>query len=350
MQENREEFCRQMSFMREHLNVVYITDGHFENQCGVSLNSLLRTNAGLDIDVYILEDGISETARENFNSLGASLHFIPVKGLHENTAFQEAHGFQPIVYTRLLLTEYLPESVNTVLYIDADTVVDGPLEEIAQMKLSDDTYIAAVPELYMPAAIQMESIGFQKSDIYYNAGVLLINLHAWRTYELSAQFMDYLKENQERLRFNDQDIINACCKEHVWTLLPTYNMNPSLPWFPTWFVKRHLVWGRALSVDQKAYQKMLDHPSIIHYMGDERPWITGNYNYYRSVWEQWAAEYGWQTEKGEKARMNWYLLCYRILNGITRICPWVRITFTCLIGIHVHELRKSWNQLQEWLH
>ena len=320
----------------ERLNIVYITDGNFEKPCGVSLFSVLENNKDMEMEIYVLENGISEEARNRYADWTSRIHFIDIRDFMDRTdAFDDANGFRPIVYARLLLTQYLPDSIDKVLYLDGDTIVNGSLKALAKMQLSEDIWAAAVPEAYMPTKIMQRSIGFSKGDIYYNAGVMLINVRAWRENNLTERFIRYLIANKDRIRFNDQDILNACCKGHVQMLQPTYNMNPNLPWFPVWFVERHLVWGRLLP-GKEAYRRMLENPVIVHYMGDERPWIVGNHNYYGKLWERYAEACGWKTDT--KGR-NLYLLLYHILNRITSIFPWLRIVFSRWIGIRVYEIK-----------
>ena len=71
-------------------------------------------------------------------------------------------------------------------------------------------------------------------------------------------------------------------------------------------------------------------------MGDERPWIEGNYNKYRKFYYQYKEMSPWKEEPmicGQKI----YMFCYHMLNVITFICPWFRVAFSRLIGINKYK-------------
>lgn len=323
-----------------HLNIAYITDQQFAAQCGISLTSLLSNNSELNIDVYLLNGGINDLECAKFKQICPKIHVIDIRNFGErSSAFRDASGFQPIVYARLLLAEYLPENIDTVLYLDSDIIIDGSLDNLAKIRLTDNQYVAAVPEVYMPLRTMRASIGYEKQDIYYNAGVLLVNLKQWRLERLGEHFIGFLQEHNGSLPFNDQDIINACCKGHIYTLDPTYNMNPNLPFFPLWFVKRHFRWFQMIQLKDH-YIEMLHSPIIIHFMGDERPWIIGNRNYYKEKWIKYEEKSMWANFYSEE-RSKMYELMYHYLNIFTKFCPWFRVLFSCFIGINIHRWRKK---------
>lgn len=322
-----------------HLDIAYITDQQFAAQCGISLTSLLSNNSELDIDVYLLNGGINDLECGKFKQICPQIHLIDIHNfLEKSSAFQNASGFQPIVYARLLLAEYLPENIDTVLYLDSDTIIDGSLENLAKIRLKKSQYVAAVPEVYMPLRTMHASIGFEKQDIYYNAGVLLVNLKQWRLERLGKYFIKYLQGRDQPLPFNDQDIINACCKGRFYTLDPTYNMNPNLPYFPVWFIKKHFQWFQVIQLEDH-YTEMLHSPIIIHFMGDERPWIIGNYNYYKEKWDKYEKKSMWAGIYS-KEKSKTYERMYHYLNIFTKFCPWFRVLFSNFIGINIHRWRK----------
>lgn len=330
--------------------VVYITDKGFEAQCGISLLSLLQNNLEMTFDIYIMDSGISEDGRYRLAQISSDIHYIDIRGLRDDERFRESNGYNPIVFVRLLLAELLPVTVDRVLYIDSDSVIHGSIKELETLDISD-VDVAAVPELYMPTAIKQRTVGFRKQDIYYNAGILLINLKSWRERRLGDVFLRYLREHRESLLYNDQDIINACCKGRIKTLPPTYDMNPNLPYFPYWFVRRHFIWYQGVMEclhknaqvdisDRKRYEAMLQYPVIIHYMGDERPWIAGSHNYYGDVWRLYQEMSPWNPYEMETGK-KFYLFIYHMLNVVTSIAPWFRILFSRLIGIYVPSWRKK---------
>ena len=324
------------------MNVVYASDNGYAMQLGISLVSLYENNTGtVELSCCVLDGGISEESRSRLRRIADSyrrkITFINVSDfLSYLPEDYNSHGYNPIVFARLMLPEYLPEAVDTVLYIDCDTIISDSLAELDRVSkelLDKDIPVAAVPELYMPPAAKAGSVGFGRKETYYNAGVLLINLKNWRRRKLQEAFLSYYREHKEKLLYNDQDVINACCRGEILTLSPRYNISANFPYFPYFF--RRII-QPAYTENRKVSREIIRHPSIIHYMGDERPWIHGNRNYYWSEYERYREMTPWSEEPMIYGKES-YLRLYHAMNVCTRIFPWGRIMITNLIGIHKYE-------------
>lgn len=104
----------------------------------------------------------------------------------------------PYSYINLVKVAYadiLP--VGKVLHLDIDTIINESLEPLFNTDLTDK-WFAAVPEYrgrYKPFG-----------DIYFNAGVILINLHQMRVDGIIPRMVDYL--NTVYQPFADQDAWN----------------------------------------------------------------------------------------------------------------------------------------------
>ena len=323
------------------MNVAYITDDGFIEHCGVSILSLLENNQDLsELNVYVLSMSLAADNVNNLKSLcdtyNRKLTIIPIDDYIKKIGFQfNTTGFNPIVLARLFLAEYLPSYIDRVLYLDADVVVNDNISAVEGIDISN-SYIAAVPELYMPGQ-NKKIIGFTSKDTYYNAGVLYINLQMWREHNLKESFLIYYKMMSGKLPYNDQDIINYCCKDYVVTLPQEYNMSPNLPFFPRWFMK----WLQpSYFYEKDLYSQMIIKPKIIHYLGDERPWIKGNHNYYKDIYEKYKAISLWKDSPLIGGRER-YMFCYHLLNMITKVFPHGRLLFSKFIGINIYKWKKK---------
>lgn len=317
------------------MNIIYASNNAYAGYLGISMLSLFDNNRDLDeMTVYILSQGIDSGNTQKLCAIAEQfkrkLIFIDVSEFQKLIPFTfHTSGFNPIVLSRLFLCRYLPEEVERVLYLDCDIIVNASVGELDKIDFRHN-YVAAVPELYMPAD-KKALIGFAPDETYYNAGVLLVNLSVWRSLDLEKVFMDYYRSMNGQLLYNDQDIINYCCKGKILTLNHTYNVSANLPYFPRYFVKK--LQPAYDTSAARSYKQILKRPAVIHYMGDERPWIEGNYNKYRKQYEYYYRRSPWKEEplvQGQRL----YMLCYHILNVITLICPWFRILFSRLIGIN----------------
>ena len=102
-----------------------------------------------------------------------------------------------------LLKVYYPQllpKLNKVIHLDVDTIVCDSLQELWDINLTGK-WIAAVPE-YTAVHSQLKLYG----DVYYNAGVMLINLQQMRKDKISDTMARFLIEVPQP--FADQDAWN----------------------------------------------------------------------------------------------------------------------------------------------
>jgi len=324
------------------MNITYIATDSYTSLLGISMFSLLENNKDLDeLNIYILSPDLSQ---ENFTAISnlvmsyhRSVTICDIADFRDYFDFDfNTSGFNNVVLARLLLTHYLPDTIESVLYLDCDVIVNSSLRGLEQIDLTDYAF-AAVPELCMPVA-QKNHIGLNASDPYYNAGILYINLYFWRKYYLDHQFLDYYASMNGQLLYSDQDILNHCCKGHILPISHKYNLAPVLHYFPRYFIKKYQPTYYCNS--RREYLDILQHPVMIHFLGDERPWFKGNLNPYRKIYEHYKSLSPWKNEPLINGR-ELYLFCYHVLNCITFICPWFRKYFTKWIGIRYYTLVKK---------
>lgn len=317
------------------MNIVYGANDAYAEYLGTSLLSLLSNNKTLQtISVYILDNGISARNRKLLEAICSfhrrtvcfidTSHFEDIIGFPVRTA-----GFNPVILARLFLTRYIPDTIDKILYLDCDTIVAQSLECLDTLDL-DRYYFAAVPELYMPSG-RIKRLGLDRDAVYYNSGVMLINLRLWRVDRLAEYFMKYYEKMQDALLYADQDILNYCCRNRILTLSHSYNLSPNLYYFPRFFIRR--LQPAYYMHSREEYLAILKNPCIIHYLGDERPWIHGNKNVYRDYYERYHSLSPWKDTSPVYGREA-YMKCYHILNVITKFCPWFRILFSNIIGIN----------------
>lgn len=320
------------------MNVVYVSDNAYAKYLGISMLSLLDHNQDMEeITVYVLSKEIKSDnilrLRKIAEKYRRTVKFIDIEGSDRLIPYAlDTSGYNPIILSRLFLGRYLPEEIECILYLDCDIIINGSIKELETISLGRNL-IAAVPELYMPTE-KKALLGLQKEETYYNSGVLLINLTLWRCEKIEKDFMKYCHLMNGKLLYIDQDILNHCCKGRILTLSHTYNLSTNLFYFPRYFMKR--LQPAYDTSSAKKYARILSSPAIIHYAGDERPWIAGNRNKYRRQYEYYYRKSPWRKEPLIQGQ-RFYMFCYHILNIITFICPWFRIMFSKLIGINIYK-------------
>lgn len=179
----------------------------------------------------------------------------------------EVRGISSGAYLRLLLHRLL-SGVEKVLYLDVDILVRESLSPVWHMDLGRNL-LAAVKG---PVNLQ-EKWEWNNSRSYWkllegarggyiNSGVLLMNLEEIRRRQLDEQW-ERLAE--EKLYYQDQDILNITCQGSIAYLSPKYNRLAYL---------EEKDFGQFVTegiYTREEEQEALRSPAIIHYAGD-KPW------------------------------------------------------------------------------
>lgn len=187
-----------------------------------------------------------------------------------------AHGWSPSASYRLLLPQMLPAEVKRVLYIDIDTVVFDDIGEVFDFDLAGHA-LAAVrdwPGSQEDLDRRIEQLG---SADYFNSGLLLMDLDAWRREKLADQVWDAMVKAAGAFRFPDQDALNAVFAGR-WRHLPD-----------RWNMQRPIMKGTAsqLGFTPGEYIALALSPGMVHFTGSPKPWAGKQRHPFN--WAYWRA-------------------------------------------------------------
>ena len=317
------------------MNILYASNDGYACFLGISLYSLLVNNKKCEsITVYILSNGISQYNIDRIQQMISSFNrngvVIDIADLESKFGFEiDACGYNITTFARLFIDDLLPQEVEKILYLDSDIIVNRSISDLWNEDI-EDVYAAAVVEVYMPQS-RKRLIGLSKEENYYNAGMLLINRSMWRNTNLKNDFISYYKQMNGTLLYNDQDIINHCCKGKVKSVSAIYNFEPNVYYFPYYYLRR--LNSNYFTGTTQEFKKMIDNPVMIHFLGDERPWVRGNKNPYREIFFKYQRESEWMDIAWINGNER-YMCLYHILNLLTKVMPPIRTILTNIIGIN----------------
>ncbi|GAC1478207.1 MAG: glycosyltransferase family 8 protein [Acetobacteraceae bacterium] len=159
-------------------------------------------------------------------------------------------------YLRLWADELLPGR-DRVLYLDPDTIVTTAIDPLWETDL-EGKVLAAVP---IPGSNQPDTHGMPPGSPFFNAGVLLIDLAAWRARGYRDRCLDYLRRHPERALDGDQDILNLVT---IGDWLPLdYEWNVISPFYRP---------SHDLHLAPAVVRRVCDNARIIHFNGSNKPW------------------------------------------------------------------------------
>jgi lipopolysaccharide biosynthesis glycosyltransferase len=165
--------------------------------------------------------------------------------------------FPPEAACPLLLDKLLPGDLKRVVFLDADTLVLDDVTELATIDLESHPFGAvvdgAIPTCGSPRGVPDWNARRVPADApYFNAGVLVIDLAAWRAAEVGERALEYVGATAASKGLLHQEGLNAVCW-NAWTPLP-----------PRWNVPGFA--GRPFG------PPIPERPAIIHFAGRFKPW------------------------------------------------------------------------------
>jgi lipopolysaccharide biosynthesis glycosyltransferase len=213
-----------MSVNRQPLScpLVFACDEGYAMPLATTMRSVVESNAShWPIDMYVLSDGVSQPARELVEQSlppgAANIRWVTVD-LGGYDGFSTPTHISRTTYARLVIPRVLPEALDRVLYLDADLLVLDDLEKVCGLPM-DGVLVGAVLDT-VDGILKRGEPGWEavpRVAGYFNAGVLLINLAAWRRERVAEQAMEYLGRNPDCV-FCDQDPLNVIC-DRRWKAL-----------------------------------------------------------------------------------------------------------------------------------
>ena len=252
------------------MHIAFSADDNYAQHLGVTLASLLmHLRPGVVPHIYIIDGGISAQNKARIEEL-KSIRDFRVEYLTidpaEYTGFPLTARHKSVaIYFRLKLPQLLPH-LDKVLYLDIDIVVEDDLFPLYETALEPDIWLAAVfePDVNVPFTT---SIGMDRTDLYFNSGVMVMNLAALRNIDFDARCRNFAFRYHDAILYLDQDVLNYVCRGHVQALDPRFNL---IAHFSN---KAGRVQELNSCYDSFTINRAIKHPAIVHFLGKYKPWV-----------------------------------------------------------------------------
>ena len=293
----------------ETINILCATDKNFVPYCGIMLTSLFENNKDELISVYLLvDDTVGEKDKDKYIRL-AKQYQQNINITHVDAATFEKYPvynqqWTNSIYYRLLAAELLPTSIDKIIYLDADIIVTRSIREMWEVDV-ENYAVGAVIDIWAPNKQVYERLNLKNDSQYFNSGSMVLNLKYWREHELSKQYMQYIKDNFEKLWFNDQDTLNGVLFDQKLMLPVTYN-------FQVLFLKKSLF--DEMTDEQKKDILATTNPLIMHYSASTKPWMIKYYKMpYLELWRKYRDMSMWKKTPNLLPKtkvLNWLIKRY----------------------------------------
>ena len=250
------------------MNLLFCINNGYTDRLLDCLASIAAHGGAAHYEVYLL---YSDLAQEVQHQLAAaapactSFHFIRVppelfEGLPETSRYPHE------IYYRLAAPLLLPDTLDRILYLDADIVIINSLVPLYGSDFEGNLFMACTHTRKLLTHANQRRLGIEEEVPYINTGVILMELCGLRR-ELDLEAIrQYALQNKAALLLPDQDILTALYGTRVKLLdslvynlsdriLALHNANPLQERLDLDWVRRNTV--------------------VIHYCGRNKPWKPG---------------------------------------------------------------------------
>jgi lipopolysaccharide biosynthesis glycosyltransferase len=187
----------------------------------------------------------------------------------------------PGMYERLLAPDALPDTIERAIYLDGDLLVRDAVDLLWTTDLGG-SIIGAVQDAVIPwvssplGLSRYRQLGCRPEDPYFNAGVLVVDLDAWRRQQIGPKALEYLQHYERSINLADQDALNAVLHDRWKPLEDRWNVVGGLAG------RRHL---EPKGIESSRMAAAVQDPAIIHFSGYLKPWV------YDGLGSRWAGMY-----------------------------------------------------------
>ena len=277
-----------MFMKRNTIDVLYATNSHYLLYTLASMLSFIEhSGLGQDkINIHLMTEGCSgddyrfaQEVLSDFSHVFLSIYPIEEYSMSkyhippwQNTQVANARlFFQDILGSKIA-------DIDSLLYLDSDTMVVGSLEELLDKK--DGLY--AVRDNCQPSYYRRFGL-----DKYFNSGVLWIDTKSWIENHYQDKIVTFIKNNRDiKLKYPDQDILNCSLKDDIKELTHSYNLSPYIAMSSDFGLRYSC---RREGIDYKEVQEERIHPKIIHSCGilGIKPWTQNQVNPYNDIFRDY---------------------------------------------------------------
>lgn len=299
--------------------IVTAGDDGFALPMAVTLSSALRhVPSEQSVDIVALDSGMSVANQARISAVVEEAHphaeltwvqpdITSIEGIHLE---EMDPRFNASTFYRFLIPNVLPDTCHRVLYLDSDVVVERNLQSLWRTPFNGNAAMA-VPERIVSCPVagiaEWERLGLDPDARFFNAGILLINLAAWRADNIHGQAIEYLLDSSNRFRYaGDQEALNAVLAGR-WGAL-------DLRWNVTHLLYSEDEKPRMEAMLQTDLDPVAQEPFLIHYTSDAKPWgpfcdhpLEDRFHHYlhRSGWFSTMGYPAWRVALAMRRGMHW---------------------------------------------
>jgi len=309
--------------LNRRADVFYQFNENYAPYAGASVASLFINNTHLDsICVYLMVEDVSRENIEKFHDLarqyGRDVVIVNTESLVEMMKKLGMPRYRGSYAANMRL--FFPWAmecggIERLIYIDSDTVVCGPLDELLDIDMGDCPLGMACDSVTLG---YRKRIGLSESDPYFNSGVVLFDVARWIAQKGSERIVEHVRNVRSTYVSPDQDLLNVVMKGHIFKLPMRFNVQPIHLKYSAALYER--VFRQKNYYDTAEIESAVQNPAIVHFFrfAGEFPWNAGTQHPCREIFDAYLAKSPWRGLERKKADFR---LVLRIERCMYRFIP-----------------------------
>lgn len=223
---------------------------------GATLNSLIKNCSDTSkLRLYFLCASVDENIKASIKNLVTETGFKGTADFIDfdpDVCFKRYRSLQGdrTTYGRILIPDLIQH--ERVLYLDTDLIIDTDVLELSNIQIGDAS-IAAIGGGGMKYSLEqnfyINKLGLSNETTSFNAGVLMINIPAWKKYAVKDKLFALADKYPDELLAADQTLLNALFAGNFFRLPAKYNV--------AWYANK---------------KPVMDKDAIFHFVGSPKPW------------------------------------------------------------------------------
>jgi UDP-glucose:(glucosyl)LPS alpha-1,3-glucosyltransferase len=278
-------------------HIAFCVDNHYFRAMGAMIASIIAHNPARQFVFHVFAFSVSEDNAlrmkeiEKNPNIKVVPHVVDKSIFHEFSEMIASSYYSLSTFTRLIVPSALKDVTDKVLYLDADMLCLGSLDELVTMDLTGTIALVAEDVGWStPTGWDGRySVLGMKDKRYFNAGSLYINIPEWERNHVSQAAIKVLLSKREKLAFNDQDALNIVLDGRVRYI--------SIRWNYIYSMIADLKRGK-LSMDS------VDDAAIVHFAGLIKPWNNWSDHEAREIYVRYHALSAWNDTPLDREPLN----------------------------------------------
>jgi lipopolysaccharide biosynthesis glycosyltransferase len=212
--------------------VMFAIDDKYAMPLAVAIKSMIdHFPKDRELEIIVGDVDVSQENKDKLNAIWPirfeKLDIGRVENIKINIVYHTS-----AIFARLLMPEILTD-IDKVLYLDCDIIVQDDITRLWDMDISG----------HVLGAVQDDTIHERDGHVYFNSGVLLMNMKKWREENVSEKAVEFVTKNITN--FTDQDALNHIMRGN--------------------FLRISKKWNKYSTTETESLK-------IIHFLGGEKPW------------------------------------------------------------------------------